>query len=403
MQSILFFAPLVLLTDLPRLYPNSEVASDAQTILKAVFFGAAVLSLATLRFPKLRPSWARAAFFSYLFVCAVSVAWSVSVSATLVGLVTLFGTVAIALQAARLLTERDLMRPILHGSEAVLLLSFAVAFLEPSKAFVYLQGTNRLAGITFGPHGVARCAALVVLLRLYLFRAGSLRVLVVTSTTVVLSVLVIVLADSRQVALSLAVAVSVLALYYLVPYLRATALAAILAVAIAITMLTLAYGPLVRPEVIVREDVAELYTLTGRTAVWAHTVSLIERKPLTGYGFNAGQVVLEQTYTTSFGWTTRSAHNMALHAALDVGLVGAGLLAAWLLALLLRAFRRRSAKRLSFYLWVGTLCLVERVLAGPLGLVAFTTVCFAFFDWSRDYKRELVSARVSRAEEERRT
>lgn len=79
----------------------------------------------------------------------------------------------------------------------------------------------------------------------------------------------------------------------------------------------------------------DLFTLSGRTAVWAEGLRLFKQSPLLGFGFHADRLLLGTHM-----------HNAFLHALLQTGLLGtipfvAALLLAW--GLLIRVLLRRSA------------------------------------------------------------
>ena len=69
-------------------------------------------------------------------------------------------------------------------------------------------------------------------------------------------------------------------------------------------------------------EVEELTTATGRTAIWAEAVRLIQERPWTGWGLNSAPLIMEDFSSHT--------HNLLLHAALCGG-VFAGLLVAALL------------------------------------------------------------------------
>jgi O-antigen ligase len=82
-------------------------------------------------------------------------------------------------------------------------------------------------------------------------------------------------------------------------------------------------------------------TLTGRTDIWRYAWTMIERRPLLGYGYNAfWQVPSFSIYAeNSFLWAVPNAHNAYLDMALSIGLIGLGLLLLFLGGALLRRFR----------------------------------------------------------------
>jgi O-antigen ligase len=82
-------------------------------------------------------------------------------------------------------------------------------------------------------------------------------------------------------------------------------------------------------------------TLTGRTAVWAYVVSMIEARPVLGFGYN---VFFDQRANVEFllaylQWSVPHSHNGYLEVTLGLGVIGLALMLVLLIQSLLRAVR----------------------------------------------------------------
>lgn len=76
--------------------------------------------------------------------------------------------------------------------------------------------------------------------------------------------------------------------------------------------------------------------LTGRSVIWPYAVSLIQQRPLVGYGIGSAPSM------TVFGFDAGHAHNGFLQLALELGLVGAALFVASFIVIVIRLIRRGS-------------------------------------------------------------
>lgn len=89
------------------------------------------------------------------------------------------------------------------------------------------------------------------------------------------------------------------------------------------------------------------FTLTGRTQLWALAVSMIQERPLLGYGYAVFFDLPSVAYYVeeALRWKIPNAHSGFLEVALGLGLPGAALVTFMLLAGLARALRTLGAAR----------------------------------------------------------
>jgi O-antigen ligase len=358
--------------DFSRFGFDSDSARAANSLLKMLVAATAAAVAWTFRSRVGGTTMRLAApLLVYVAVAGLSAAWTVDMRATVIGIAGLIAFTSVALLTASLPLE-SVLRAIRIACDTVVGLSVLLYLMSPTLATVYLQGTDRLAGITFGPHAVARCAAVSFLIRAHMLRRDrSVLKLVLFCAWGTLYSLTTVLADSRQVYFVSGIGIAVLFLPrrrgHAVLYGGALLVFAALAfvglkaagyeiIDSAITMLARASG----------EDVA---SLTGRTSIWQASGELVLSSPWLGNGFNAGGIVLSSAYATLSGWTTASAHNVVLHALLDVGVLGAGLLVFIMLTALHRA--NASGERIGIAIIASIVALgfVERSIAGSAGFL----------------------------------
>ena len=102
----------------------------------------------------------------------------------------------------------------------------------------------------------------------------------------------------------------------------------------------------------------DVTNLTGRTLLWADTISYIIKNPVFGYGFGAFKTgIISYTF-----WTPPHAHNLWLHVTFETGIIGSGLITTFLF--LFYIFIKRY-KQISFSYYM----LIFIVLASLTGII----------------------------------
>jgi O-antigen ligase len=66
----------------------------------------------------------------------------------------------------------------------------------------------------------------------------------------------------------------------------------------------------------------EIFTLTGRTELWATAWNLITEKPLLGWGYNGIEDIMARSVSVNFEGTAINAHNMLLQSLASLGFAG---------------------------------------------------------------------------------
>lgn len=111
---------------------------------------------------------------------------------------------------------------------------------------------------------------------------------------------------------------------------------------------------------LIARDGANTMTLTGRTTIWNIAISMIEERPLLGYGFTSFYTPLTQHFFYS-EYIAPHAHNSWINAAFETGIVGASLLTMFMLSVLIGGKPRNPGYSESLIIW--------SILCGTTGLI----------------------------------
>lgn len=321
---------------------------------------------------------------AFLFYIFTSIFWSYSSSSTLVGFISISGTLSFAYLSSKYLGINKIVESYILGCSIFIVLSFILSF--SLNLTVILQTVERYTGLSYGPHALARAAALIILYKVYIIfnqhKSYSKKDFAITFLLISLCIYSIIAADSRQAFIGLLL--GLLALFY--SQFRGGWFFT-LATFLGLAFIGFSGFDSDFLNTFSRNDASEITTFTGRTFIWESTIDLIKNRPLFGYGFNAGGVSLENFYGSIYGWTTRSAHNFVLHGLLDLGFVGFSIYFSFIIYLFINIWKTKNSFMRSFVIYVVTLCLMERILAGNVGLILFfTALLFPFFTNKRKLK-----------------
>ncbi len=89
-------------------------------------------------------------------------------------------------------------------------------------------------------------------------------------------------------------------------------------------------------------SVEELYSFTGRMNIWIFVWEKFLQSPVVGYGYAASRVIITGGFSSRWGFTSTTAHNMVLQSLLDTGLIGTLFLGLALVNHGIRWFRKPS-------------------------------------------------------------
>lgn len=116
-------------------------------------------------------------------------------------------------------------------------------------------------------------------------------------------------------------------------------------------------------------SVEQLFTLTGRTDLWAVALEAIRTEPILGFGYGAGRLIL----TEQVQWAG-TGHNLWVEAAISLGVVGAFLVTAilvWIGQRAIRLQRSRPSAIGNVGLAVTVFVFVEGIAGSTLALPGF--------------------------------
>ena len=368
----LWALPLVHSIELNTLWAATS-ADALQTAVKGVFsLWLIILGLSCATSSMWRTFFTAKAFLLYSIFSILSLLWTVSYERTGMAILGFVSILFLAIAAQRISRE-SLARVLLKSSDLIVLVSLLAYILNFGDVVVVLQGVERLSGITFGPHALARLVALSLVLRAYLYYLESGLSKLGSVIMLFAYVFVLLKTDSRQAYL---VIVPSVFLIWLLSGDAASKIRVVMALIISIAAALPVFGlPTSANDKLAgfsRSEADDVATLTGRTFIWSKSLELIKDKPYVGYGMHGGGLMLSQNYFThTSGWTTESAHNLFIQTALDLGGVGLILIVFVFIFSGVRGFRRRDGLSMSLMAFVLILGLVERSIAGAPGFLNF--------------------------------
>jgi len=261
------------------------------------------------------------AILFYIFLIALSVAWSIHPDLTLRRSIGSILSILVAAYLAVRFGEKDRIK--------VLSLAFAISaigsllFVAAYPNYGIMQDGWR--GVFEGKNYLGEIMAVAIFVELYLLVLGKWRPFWRLG---LLSIYLTLLILSRSLT-SLICSILYLAgtAVYIVGK-RDKAAGLIVAITFGLPLLLLQLGLLYNADLLL-SVFGKDPTLTGRTDLWLATLELIKQKPLLGWGYNATWVPTD-TQTAAiweeFGWRVPNAHSSYLDVALQLGLVGLGLL-----------------------------------------------------------------------------
>ncbi len=320
-------------------------------------------ALASLGTARARPILGLALFFAWgLLTSPLSLTPTYTAAAALGGL----GIVALALLMAQRLPVGQALLVWTLALALPVAASLLRSLVDPAAALAPMDGGAqwRLAGWFGSPNNLGRSAALLLLVAALAARhLPPARAAALLAVVAALGLPALLMSESRGALLALAAAV---AWWMLAPRLGwALVVAALAACAVLSLMampwladdLALAFSRSGRLE--------EMVSLTGRTEIWSASLALIGQEPWLGHGFASSRDLLPAAWQGDHGWTTTSAHNLWLQAALGGGAVGLALLVAGQLVWLRDALARPLAEADTVVVFVLVLGLLEASATGP--------------------------------------
>ncbi len=306
---------------------------------------------------------------AFLALVVVSLFYTVNFKESLTGIVVLFSTILLLLLARRTFSLTKIFQLIRIACTCIILFSFCLYIFRSSSSYDFLQGKERFAGITYGAHPLASISVFFILITAINYRFKLSTRFFVDNTMLLIALLMITEADSRQAVIGL-----VIALLFLVWH-RINLLSKVFLFSFSIlTIIFISQG--VEKEKFLKNQSRtstseEVTTLTGRTAIWLKSIEIIKNKPVLGNGYNAGQFELENNYQTMHGWSTRSAHNFLLHTGLDLGLIGILLILYGVISTFKAIYKFHSKLAFSILLYCLIISFVERGFAGGVNIYSF--------------------------------
>lgn len=222
------------------------------------------------------------------------------------------------------LTNKQILWPIMLGCTTVATLSIIAYFVVPDFARMkeWVGGAHiigpRLTGITGAANTIGYISAFC-LLALYYFRHYLPKKTPLWFWTfVAINASALLMSNSRTSLIALILSIGMASLIRLNPKILAGFFTIVcLGIIIALNLdYEAVFSMLARSG-----DASEITTGTGRTAIWAETVKLINQRPLAGWGYASAVYVLP-AHSSEIGFSITQAHNAFLQILLTTGFIG---------------------------------------------------------------------------------
>jgi exopolysaccharide production protein ExoQ len=272
---------------------------------------------------------------------------------TFVSLASAFSVVSVFLllmMCSSLLTNKQILEALIWGGTLVGAISLVVYFAVPDfgrmkewQGDVRVIGA-RLTGIT-GTANVAGYISAFCLLALYYYRKYlPKKIPLYYWGFVVVNFANLVLSNSRTAMAALFLSVVLGFLSRVTP----SRLAALFAGLCLIIVLSVSLDHEALFSMLSRSgDATEITSGTGRAAIWAEVVKLIEMRPILGWGYASSVTVLGER-SDIIGHSPTHAHNAFLQVALTTGFVGLFLFVTLIIIKLIFSCRLRDPLNVSF-------------------------------------------------------
>jgi O-antigen ligase len=330
--------------------------------------------------------------FIYAAIALLSATWSEVPAYTAASAVGLLAYLVLSCFVVRDLDEAATMRIMVWSLGAYLLagllagaLSFDVAWLAPSVD----ENVSRLQGLSGHPNTFGQQAAVFITLTAITWRMG------IFSKRAAVALLIVglgaILASGSRTNLAAALAAWCVIGIRGNPWRRIILLAGM--AMLATLLMVAATGGLPEIDTFVKGlsrtgAEGEIFTLTGRTELWATAWNLIAEKPLLGWGYNGIEDIMARSVSAGFEGTAINAHNMLLQSLASLGFAGSLPAAAAIGVLSFRSLTQPDSSRDQ----IALLLLVTGF--GEVGIAAtpilLTMVVFYFF--ARDGERSARAA-----------
>ena len=284
--------------------------------------------------------------------------------------VALLATLIFGAYCAMVLTPSEIATTAVLGTAPIVGLSFIV-YLFPGQMgnFVWVHEPGiRLEGIANNPIGLSLFCSVHVL-GLYhkavLSERKQLGWVLIACIMIPIALVCIWASGSRGPSVGLVATLVLGSVLVLQPFKKATVPIVIAGIALMVPLLyftvteTLSNANLAA---LARSGQAEeMATLTGRTMVWSHVLGLIGQAPFIGHGMGSPLHLLAD-YSIVPGYSVVEAHNLFLHAAMMIGILGAGALVALMAHGLFRAFGKRQSFALLLLMYFAFTGITENYL-----------------------------------------
>jgi O-antigen ligase len=259
-----------------------------------------------------------------LALIVLSCFYAVNVPFSLACAFSLIAVFCLLFMSSAVLTNREIIAPIIGGGTLVSVISILVYFLIPEFGRMKewhggeLVPGPRLAGITGTANVIGYISAFSCMALYYYRRYLPQKIPLSFWVVLAINVLALVMSNSRTSMLALAGAIAIAGLFRASPAKLASLFAGVCVVIIFCLTADLhtVFALLSRSG-----DASEILTATGRFSVWEVALKLIAERPLLGWGYGSMNFVLP-ALSSEVGFAAAHAHNAFLQVFLSIGLLG---------------------------------------------------------------------------------
>lgn len=292
--------------------------------------------------------------FSLLVVILCSCFYAPNLAYSLASAFSIISIFSLLFMASAILNNKQILEPIIYGCSLVSFLSLAVYFINPEFGRMpeWVGGKHvvgsRLAGIAGTANAVGYISAFTIVALYYHRKFFEEKTKILHLILTAGSFVALIMSNSKTAMVALVLSIALASLVR--PTLGKMLLCFVLVCLAIIFSVTVDYDALFT--VLSRSgDAQEIWTGTGRSAIWSVVVDMIAERPFFGWGYGSSVMILGER-AALVGFTATHSHNAFLQVALTTGLVGLFFFVGIFLTKIFYAIKFRDQANVAFILFL---------------------------------------------------
>jgi exopolysaccharide production protein ExoQ len=291
---------------------------------------------------------------SLLIVILCSCFYAPNLAYSLASAFSIISIFLLLFMASATLTNKQILKPIIYGCSLVSFLSIAVYFINPEFGRMpqwvggkQVPGT-RITGIV-GTANIVGYISAFTLVALYYYRKFlEKKTRILHLFLVAGSFVALIMSDSKTSMVALVLSIALASLVR--PTMGKMFFCSVLVCLAIIFSVTVDYDALF--SALARSgDAQEIWTGTGRAAIWSVVLDMIAERPFFGWGYGSSVMILGER-TSLVGFTVTHTHNAFLQVALTTGLVGLFFFVGIFLTKIFYAIKFRDQANVAFIIFL---------------------------------------------------